>query len=95
MAKQLMFFRFEQNLGVGVSLIGLTGETRETVESSFTPVKEIRLPYNMFGMVDICDSNKELIIQERVLLYYKYDNKPIDCVKIFSSAFDVKKFGFR
>ncbi|KAB7501563.1 Protein bark beetle [Armadillidium nasatum] len=92
---EMLHSRFEQNLGVGVSLIGLTGETRETVESSFTPVKEIRLPYNMFGMVDICDSNKELIIQERVLLYYKYDNKPIDCVKIFSSAFDVKKFGFR
>lgn len=78
-----------------MSLLGLTGETRETAESSFTPVLGLRLPYHVFGMVDMCDATKVLIVEERVLLYYKYDNRPVDCVKIFASAFDVKKFGFR
>lgn len=87
--------RFENNLGVGVTLLGLTGETRETEESSFFPLSTVRLPYHTFGMVDMCDSTKELRIEERVLLYYKYDNRPVDCVKIFSSVFNVKNFGFR
>lgn len=87
--------RFENNLGVGVTLLGLTGETRETEESSFFPLSKVRLPYHTFGMVDMCDSTKELRIEERVLLYYKYDNRPVDCVKIFSSVFNVKNFGFR
>ena len=80
---------------MGLSFIGLTGETREATESSFVPVEDVRLPYGAFGMVDICDTTKELLVEERILIYYKYDNKPVDCVKIFSSAFDVKKFGFR
>lgn len=91
----LTLARFENNLGVGVTLIGLTGETRETEESSFFPLSNVRLPYHTFGMVDMCDSTKELRIEERVLLYYKYDNRPVDCIKIFSSVFNVKNFGFR
>ncbi|CAL4091082.1 unnamed protein product, partial [Meganyctiphanes norvegica] len=94
-AFDMLYNRFENNLGYGVSIIGLTGETRETDESSFFPLGKLCLPYHMFGMIDICDSAKELKIEERVLLYYKYDNRPVDCVKIFSSVFNVKNFGFR
>ncbi|XP_050714917.1 protein bark beetle-like isoform X5 [Eriocheir sinensis] len=92
---EMLYNRFENNLGVGVTLLGLTGETRETEESSFYPLGKVRLPYHTFGMVDMCDSTKELRIEERVLLYYKYDNRPVDCIKIFSSVFNVKNFGFR
>ncbi|KAK7076789.1 hypothetical protein SK128_004223, partial [Halocaridina rubra] len=91
----LLYNKFENNLGVGMSLMGLTGETRESEESSFFPLTHLRLPYHTFGMVDICDSSKELIIEEKIILFYKYDNRPVDCVKIFSSVFDVKNFGFR
>lgn len=92
---EMLYNKFENNLGVGVTLIGLTGETRETEESSFFPLTNVRLPYHTFGMVDMCDSTKELRIEERILLYYKYDNRPVDCIKIFSSVFNVKNFGFR
>lgn len=78
-----------------MSLMGLTGETRETEESSFFPVSKLRLPYHAFGFIDACDATKELLVEERVILYYKYDNRPVDCVKIFSSVFNVKNFGFR
>lgn len=94
-AFDMLYNTFQNNLGFGVSLMGLTGETRESEESSFFPLTHLRLPYHMFGMIDICDSTKELVIEERVILYYKYDNRPVDCVKIFSSVFDVKNFGFR
>ncbi|ROT60893.1 hypothetical protein C7M84_021437 [Penaeus vannamei] len=59
-----------------------------------SPWPKVRLPYHMLGCGHV-DSTKELMIEERILLYYKYDNRPVDCVKIFSSGFNVKNFGFR
>ena len=44
-------------------------------------------------MVNICDPQKEIVIEEKILLYYKYDNNPVDCVKVFSSVYDVKPIG--
>ncbi|KAL0880639.1 hypothetical protein ABMA27_001864 [Loxostege sticticalis] len=82
-------------LGEGVNTISLTGEGRESEESSFTPLKDLNLPYHMFSLINICDSSKMVVIEERVLLYYKYDNNPVNCVKIFKSMFRVKPFGFR
>lgn len=43
----------------------------------------------------MCDAHKEIVVQERILLYYKYDNQPVDCVKIFTSTAQIKTFGFR
>ncbi|CAH2076021.1 unnamed protein product, partial [Iphiclides podalirius] len=82
-------------LGEGVNAISLTGEGRESDESSFTPLKSLSLPYHLFSVVDICDSSKVITVEERVLLYYKYDNNPVNCVKIFKSVYRVKPFGFR
>ena len=91
----LLYNKIENNLGAGVSAAILTGEIREAQTSAFDPVKEVPVPYNTFGMVDICDPHKEIVIEERILLYYKYDNNPVDCVKIFASVYDVKPIGFR
>lgn len=85
----------ENTLGVGVNILSLTGEGREGHESSFTPLKALNIPYNLFGIMDICDTTKEIYIEERILLYYKYDNHPINCVKIFRSKYNAKPFGFR
>ncbi|CAH2236667.1 jg20886 [Pararge aegeria aegeria] len=82
-------------LGEGVSAISLNGEGRESEESSFTPLRDLNLPYHLFSMIDICDSSKVISVEERVLIYYKYDNNPVNCVKIFKSMFRVKPFGFR
>ena len=70
-------------------------QVREAKLSAFNPVKTVPIPYHNFGLVDICDPQKEIVIEERVLLYYKYDNNPVDCVKIFASIYDVKPIGFR
>ncbi|XP_034826785.1 protein bark beetle isoform X2 [Maniola hyperantus] len=82
-------------LGEGVSAISLNGEGRESEESSFTPLRELSLPYHLFSLIDICDSSKVITVEERVLIYYKYDNNPVNCVKIFKSMYRVKPFGFR
>jgi hypothetical protein len=94
-AMHLQFVNIENTLGQGINAISLTGEGGEGDESSFTPLRDLDLPYNLFSMVDICDTSKEITIEERVLLYYKYDNNPVNCVKIFKSAFRVKPLGFR
>ncbi|XP_038215102.1 protein bark beetle isoform X2 [Zerene cesonia] len=91
----MMFNSVIDILGEGVNAISLTGEGRESEESSFTPLKDLNLPYHLFSLIDICDSSKVVTVEERVLLYYKYDNNPVNCVKIFKSTFRVKPFGFR
>ncbi|XP_059051409.1 protein bark beetle isoform X2 [Achroia grisella] len=91
----MRFNIINNTLGEGISAISLNGEGRESDESSFTPLKDLNLPYHMFSLIDICDSTKMITVEERVLLYYKYDNNPVNCVKIFKSAFRVKPFGFR
>jgi len=83
------------SLGVGVNIASLSGEGRESDESSFAPLKHMNIPYNLFGLLDICDTNKEIKVEERVLVYYKYDNHPVNCVKIFRSAYNVKPLGLR
>lgn len=75
--------------------LSLTGENRDSDESSFVPLKEIPLPYHMFGIVDMCDPSKEITVEERMVLYFKYDNNPVNCVKIFNSVYYSKPFGFR
>lgn len=91
----LKLVNIQNVLGQGINAISLTGEGRESDESSFLPLKSLDLPYHLFSLVDICDTNKEIIIEERVILYYKYDNDPVNCVKIFNSAYRVKPLGFR
>ena len=72
----LLYNKIEDNLGIGISAAILSGEIREAENSAFLPLKEVPIPYNTFGMIDMCDPHKEIVIEERVLLYYKYDNNP-------------------
>ncbi|XP_065210133.1 protein bark beetle-like [Planococcus citri] len=92
---KLLHNKVESCLDTGISIASLTGEGRETSESSFVPAERVDLPYNVFSMLDMCDPLKEIVLQERILLYYKYTNSPVSCIKIFHSAYPMKTFGFR
>ncbi|XP_031833217.2 C-type lectin domain-containing protein bark beetle [Nomia melanderi] len=92
---ELLFNSVDNVLGNGVNVLSITGEGREADESSFTPIKDLNIPYHLFSMIDICDTTKEITLEERVIVYYKYDNHPVNCVKIFRSAYRAKPFGFR
>lgn len=92
---ELLFNSVDNVLGNGVNMLSITGEGREADESSFTPIKDLNIPYHLFSMIDICDTTKEITLEERVIVYYKYDNHPVNCVKIFRSAYRAKPFGFR
>lgn len=84
-----------KNLGTGVSFLTLNGQTSEEDQLNYIPLGQADLPYNVFGFLDICDNNKEFLVNGQVLLYYKYDNRPVDCVKIFTSSSYIEKVGFR
>lgn len=92
---ELLFNQVKDVFGNGINVLSLTGEGREAEESSFSPLKDLNIPYHLFSIVDICDTTKEITIEERVLIYYKYDNNPVNCVKIFRSSHRAKPFGFR
>ncbi|XP_022702857.1 protein bark beetle-like isoform X3 [Varroa jacobsoni] len=83
---------FTDNLGSGLNVLTLHGQTN-TRDSNFVPLKIIDIPYNLFGLVDICDSNKEFVLKGRILVYFKYDSAAVDCIKIFKT--DVESIGFR
>ncbi|XP_035215433.1 protein bark beetle-like, partial [Stegodyphus dumicola] len=86
------------NMGVGVNILSLTGESSSDVTASklvYSPLKSIDMSYGIFGMVDICDTNKTMEFENRLLVYYKYDNQPVDCVKIFTARHYGKQIGFR
>ncbi|CAD7079360.1 unnamed protein product [Hermetia illucens] len=91
----LKFLNIENTLGHGINVLSLTGEGRESDESSFAPLKAIQLPYNLFSLIDICDTTKVITVEERIILYYKYDNNPVNCVKIFNTPHRIKPLGFR
>ena len=84
----MLYNKIQDNMGVGISAAVLTGEVREADLSAFVPLAEVPIPYHTFGMVDICDPHKEIIVEERMLVYYKYDNNPgkIMIIKLLSFA---------
>ena len=73
----------ENNHGYGVGGLALNGDSNYDVRiSTFRPLVENRMPYNTFGVVRMCTSEKLIYVKERVLLYFKYDYENVDCIKV-------------
>ena len=87
--------RVEKNLGSGINYLLFGGASPNQFVLPYEPLKKADVPYNIFGLVNICDVNKHMRIEGRVLLYYKYDYSTVDCVKIFRSQDRNKQIGFR
>ncbi|XP_074593530.1 C-type lectin domain-containing protein bark beetle [Brevipalpus obovatus] len=83
------------NLGAGLNFLALTGASTVFHNLPYILLKESTLPYNVFSFVDICDINKNLVINQRILMYFKYDSRAVDCVKIIKSSVKSKRIGFR
>lgn len=83
------------NLGVGINVLVLNGEAGENPSLSYQPLENITLSRDIFGVLEMCSVDKEVFVSRRMLVYYKYDNVPVDCVKIFRSLYKVNQVGFR
>lgn len=84
-----------ENLGAGLNYLVLNGASTGLSTLPYTALKASTLPYNVFSFVDICDTNKNLEIDQRIIMYYKYDSRAVDCVKIIKSSTKSKKIAFR
>lgn len=95
-ASQLMHqLRIRNNLGIGFNYVSLTGSSSASRLVPYLPLKHLELSGDIYGLVDICGAQKDIEIQERLLLYYRYDSQPRDCIKIVSSNLHIKKIGIR
>ena len=75
-------FNISGNLGYGINFLILNGDSKASIESSFITLEANTVPYNLYGLVDICSMEKEIIVENRLILFYKYSQRAIDCVKI-------------
>lgn len=93
----LMFehLNIRNNLGLAMNYLLLDGAANKNQNLPYKPTKYSTLPYNVFSLADICDINKNLIVDQRIIVYYKYNSKPVDCVKIFKSSRASEKVSFR
>ncbi|KAI6192849.1 hypothetical protein M3Y99_01913900 [Aphelenchoides fujianensis] len=80
------------NNGQGMSIVSTNLQAASP--GSAVPKGPLNLPYNVVGMLDVCAAGKTTRISNRILVYYKYDSRPVDCVKIFKST-NGKSLGFR
>lgn len=87
--------RLRNNLGVGINYLSVTGSSSASKLVPYLPIRHLEISSDIFGLVDICGANKELQIEERVLIFYRYSSQPVDCVKIVSSKLSVKHLGVR
>lgn len=85
----------DNNLGHGINFLVLNGESRNAAASSFIPLKMSTVPYLMSGLVDICKMERELTVKNRLIIYYKYSEMSVDCVKIIRSENLQRKLSFR
>lgn len=70
------------NLGIGLNVLTLN---LQRPSDTTNPVMNITFPYRMFGITEMCSANKEVIVENRILVFFKYDNFPVDCIKVFVS----------
>lgn len=93
----LMFehLNIHNNLGHAMNYLLLDGAANKNLNLPYKPTKQSTLPYNVFSLADICDINKNLVVDQRIIVYYKYDSRPVDCVKIFKSSRASEKVSFR
>uniref|UniRef100_A0A8R1DMH6 SRCR domain-containing protein n=1 Tax=Caenorhabditis japonica TaxID=281687 RepID=A0A8R1DMH6_CAEJA len=72
------------NQGQGVNI--MTTFVQAPSSSQETMNKPMTIPYYSQGMMDMCASVKRFEVKNRIMLYYKYDSIPADCVKLFTSS---------
>lgn len=93
--QNLHHLRLRNNLGVGLNYLSLAGSSSANRLLPYLPLKHLDMSSDIFGLADICGANKEIKIGERLLLFYRYNSQPTDCIKIISSKLSIKHIGIR
>lgn len=93
---KVTFNSIQNNNGYGIGGIVLNGDINyDNILSGFAPLEKSHIPFNVFGLVRMCTSEKVVLVRDRILIYHKYNFDTIDCVKIIRSKEPQKRIGFR
>lgn len=92
---KIKIMNIDYNFGYGINFLILNGESRNVDQFFFRLFLQNIVFYFMFGLVDICKMEKELIVKNRFIIYYKYFQKLVDCVKVIRSENRFRKVLFR
>ena len=76
-----IYYNLYNTVSIYILFVVLNGEIR-TAPSTFKALNSSSVPYRVFGMINMCDAEKIIEVDRRVLLYYKYDFDTVDCVKV-------------
>lgn len=87
--------RIKNSLGVGLNYLSLTGSSSASKLVPYLPLKHMDISSDIFGLVDVCGANKEIQVEDRLLLFYRYSSQAVDCIKIISSKLNIKHVGVR
>ncbi|CEF63163.1 SRCR domain and Parallel beta-helix repeat and Pectin lyase fold/virulence factor domain and Pectin lyase fold domain and C-type lectin-like domain and C-type lectin fold domain and SRCR-like domain-containing protein [Strongyloides ratti] len=71
------------NKGQGINILATNLQT--PMSTSFVPTGPLTIPYYSPGLLDICSTGKIINVQNRIILFYKYDSINVDCIKVFHS----------
>ena len=89
----------KNNLGAGLAVTILSGVSNEQESNSFVSLTENTIPYSTFGMLSMCDTQKIITVQDRVVVYYKYSSSQQQqtrlCTKLFRAAIRGKRLSVR
>ena len=79
----ILYGDISNNNGYAARVTVLNGASSELVESQFIPLVLNSVPYNVYGLIRMCTTEKFVFVADRALLYYKYDYQgTIDCIKV-------------
>ncbi|GAB1605409.1 protein bark beetle-like [Argonauta hians] len=83
------------NLGYGVNVLVLNGDSKMSDKASFDPLVQSTIPHFLFGVVEMCLLEKELVLETKMLIYYKYSSQSVDCIKSIKSKYSDKQLALR
>lgn len=93
---KVRYNELHNNNGYAVGGLVLNGDSNyDNILSSFVPLHENTVPYNTYGLVRMCTTEKLIHVEDRLLIYYKYQFNTIDCIKIIRSKEPRKQVALR
>ena len=83
----VLYGDISNNNGYAARVTVLNGASSELRESQFMPLLLNSVPYNVYGLIRMCTTEKFIYVVDRALVYYKYDFQgTIDCIKVAATA---------
>lgn len=88
---------FNDNVGYGAAITVLNGDSSDPISRVPQPIpmRLSPLPSSVLGLVDMCDIAKDIVIRDRLIVYYRYSYRTIACTKLIRSSIPNKQIAVR